>query len=107
MNNVQRHVEASRQKRFAAALAELLLEHCDEVTPVAAQELLRIMRTKLLPGEAKRDEADLEELKREVIPFGLHVGCNFASTPRDYLAWLCDSSRTMYEKLHRYLELTK
>ena len=107
MSDVQRHLEVSRQKRLAATLDDLLLEHCDEVTPVSAHELLRIMRARLLPEEVKRELADLEELKREVIPFGIHVGCNYASTPRDYLTWLCDSSRIMYEKLNRYLELTK
>ena len=54
MSDVQRHVETSRQKRYGRELAALFLDQCDELSPVAAKEMLKAMRESLLVEEVEK-----------------------------------------------------
>jgi hypothetical protein len=98
-------VQHARERRvgreLAHAVVDLLGEEATALTERSADSFIKELSTLLKPTPTAEDSPNL---KHYHMPFGKYQGVNIQEVPKDYLSWLCDSSREVSEIIKAYLD---
>lgn len=102
---LQRRMHGRAQAEAILSLVDLPHEQCIDAF---LDELQRRLKPPSVADKARK-EGTIRELAATAIEFGKHAGKTFGeveSVDREYLEWLCGSSRELVDNLGTYLELT-
>lgn len=102
---LQRRMHGRAQAEAILSLVDLPHVDCVEAF---LDELQRTLKPPSLAATTKK-ERTIRELAMTLMHFGKHAGKTFGeveSVDREYLEWLCGSSRELVDNLGTYLELT-
>lgn len=103
---LQRRMHGRAQAEAILSLVDLPHEQCIDAF---LDELQRRLLPSVVAVEAEQKQRTIRELSMTLMHFGKHAGKTFGeveSVDREYLEWLCGSSRELVENLGAYLELT-